>query len=109
MQNQLLELARLQAALLAGGMIGVSFGMIQESAWRRHQKLQGIGKLATGWAVMPGSMGRVAGLLLALALVQLLCPLLFTDGCQWWVSGGVVAGYGAKLFSQLRKRIHHTQ
>jgi len=37
--------------------------------------------------------------------VQLFCPLLFTNGYQWWVSGGVAAGYGTMLFLQLRQRL----
>ena len=53
---------------------------------------------------MPGSMRRTAYLLLALVLVQLVCPMLFTDGTQWWVSGGVVAGYACMLFLELRRR-----
>jgi len=48
-------------------------------------------------------MKRVAYLLVALVLVQIVCPLLFIDGSQWWVSGGVVVGYGALLFRQLRQ------
>jgi hypothetical protein len=54
---------------------------------------------------MPGSMRRTAYLLVALALVQLVCPLLFTNGCQWWVSGGVVLGYGALLYRGLRGKM----
>lgn len=93
------------AALVAGGLIGVSFGLVQQAAWRRHQRLEQSGKFNSGWAVMPGSMRRVAYLLVALALVQILCPLLFTANCQWWVSGGVIAGYGSMLYSQLRQRL----
>jgi hypothetical protein len=54
---------------------------------------------------MPGSMRRVAYLLVALAGVQVICPLLFTNGTQWWVSGGVVAGYGLVLAQELRRRM----
>jgi hypothetical protein len=93
------------AALLAGAVIGASFGLVQQAAWRRHQKLEQTGKLNSGWAVMPGSMRRVAFLLVALAAVQVACPLLFTAKCQWWVSGGVVAGYGVVLYNQLRQRL----
>ncbi len=50
-------------------------------------------------------MTRVAMLLLALALVQVACPLLFTHYNQWLVSGGVVLGYGSILFQQLRRRV----
>jgi hypothetical protein len=39
-------------------------------------------------------------------LVQMICPMLFKDGStQWWVSGGVVAGYGLMLALQLRQRL----
>ena len=93
------------AALLAGGLIGVSFGLAQQAAWRRHQRMEQTGKFNTGWAAMPGSMRRVAYLLIALALVQIACPLLFTTTTQWWVSAGVVAGYGIILYLHLRRRL----
>jgi hypothetical protein len=92
-------------ALSAGALIGFAFGTIQKAAAKRNQQLQGDGQLNSGWAVMPGSMRRVAYLLVALAGVQFICPLLFANGCQWWVSGGVVAGYGAILLQQLRRRM----
>jgi hypothetical protein len=89
-------------ALLAGAIIGVAFGLIQNRALLRNQKLQQSGSLNNGWAVMPGSMKRVGWLLVALVLVQLVCPLLFVNGTQWWVSGGVVAGYAAMLALRLK-------
>jgi hypothetical protein len=92
-------------ALTAGAVIGSAFGAIQKAAARKNQQLQRDGQLNSGWAVMPGSMRRVAYLLVALAGVQFLCPLLFADGCQWWVSGGLVAGYGLILWQQLRRRM----
>jgi hypothetical protein len=52
---------------------------------------------------MPLSGLRVAYLVIALALVQLVCPLLFSDGTQWWVSGGVALGYGRVLWLQMRQ------
>jgi len=55
--------------------------------------------------VMPGSMRRVATLLVALLLIQLVCPLLFNNGCQWWVSAGLVAGYALMLYRNLRQRL----
>ena len=58
---------------------------------------------------MPGSGARVAYLLIALALVQFLCPLLFVDGTQWWVSAGVIAGYGWLLYRQLRQRMREVR
>jgi hypothetical protein len=100
----LIAILRPLAGLVAGGLIGVGFGMVQDLAWRRNQQLQQAGDLKSGWAVMPGSMRRVAYLLVALVGVQIFCPMLFTDGVQWWVSGGVVAGYGVMLYRQLRLR-----
>ena len=103
MQIQLMVVIRSLAALIAGGVIGLGFGLVQQIALRRNQKLEQSGRLQSGWAVMPGSMKRVAYLLVALVLVQIVCPLLFIDGSQWWVSAGVVVGYGALLFRQLRQ------
>ncbi len=94
-------------ALLIGGGIGLAFGQLQEAALRRHHALQDRGQFHSGWAVMPRSFGRVAFLLIALVLVQLVCPLLFTNGAQWWVSGGVLGGYGLVLWEQLRRGILH--
>jgi len=105
MQNDFYHILACATAIAAGGLIGVTFGSIQEAAARRNQQLQSAGELNSGWAVMPGSMRRVAYLLVALAGVQFFCPLLFKNGCQWWVSGGLVAGYGAMLWRQLRRRL----
>lgn len=105
MQIALYHILASATALGAGTLIGFAFGSIQKAAARRNQKLQSDGQLSSGWAVMPGSMRRVAYLLVALAGVQLICPLLFANGCQWWVSGGVVLGYGGILLQQLRRRM----
>ena len=91
--------------VLAGVIIGIGFGMVQDAARRRNEKKQTAGNLNSGWSVMPGSGARVACLLMALVLVQIVCPLLFNDGTQWWVSGGLVGGYGVMLFWQLRQRL----
>ena len=90
---------------VAGLAIGYAFGLIQDAAARRNQQRLQSGVLHSGWSLMPGSMTRVAMLLLALVAVQVVCPLLFTHYSQWCVSGGVVAGYGAVLWQQLRKRM----
>jgi hypothetical protein len=92
------------AALAAGAVIGLAFGTIQNIAFRRNQKLQEKGRINSGWAVMPGSMRRVAWLMIALLVVQISCPIFFRDHTQWWVSAGVVFGYGAILFRRLREK-----
>jgi membrane protein YqaA with SNARE-associated domain len=104
MNIQITEVLRCVAALVVGGLIGYAFGTIQQIALRRNEKRQQSGQLNNGWAVMPGSGRRVAYLLVALVLVQIICPLFFVNGSQWWVSGGVVLGYGGILLRQLRQR-----
>lgn len=100
---QLIEIIRPVAGLAAGGLIGLGFGWVQSLALERNRQREQNGTLTSGWAVMPGSLGRVAYLLVALMLVQVFCPLLFVNGSQWWVSAGVVVGYGGVLFWRLRR------
>lgn len=106
MQIQISSVFLPPLALIAGGMIGYAFGVIQTSATRRHEKLQLEGKFKSGWSVTPGSFRRVAYLLIALALVQFLFPMFFAPGSisQWCVSAGVVTGYGWTLYRQMRVR-----
>jgi hypothetical protein len=105
MQHEFINMLQELTGLLAGAIIGVGFGMIQNAARRHNERKQAEGKLNTGWVLMPGSGARVAYLLIALVLIQIVCPLLFKDGIQWWVSGGLVAGYGLMLFRELRQRL----
>ena len=97
------------AALIAGALIGAGFGIVQESARRRNERLQQSGKIKSGWAVMPGSGKRIMGLILVLVCIQLVCPIWFKEGIRWWVSGGLAAGYGFMLFWQLRHRLSDTK
>ena len=53
-------------------------------------------------SAITGSMSRTAYLRAMPAGVQLIYPL-FNNGCQWWVSGGVVAGCGWSLWRKLRQ------
>jgi len=93
------------AATIVGLLIGAGFGVVQDSARRRYEKKQQEGNFKSGWSIIPGSGARIAYLLISLVLIQVICPLLFKDGIQWWVSGGVAAGYGIMLFRQLRQRM----
>jgi hypothetical protein len=105
MQTHLVDLFRDLVGLSAGGVIGYAFGVLQRTALRQNEERERSGKLKSGWSLMPGSGVRVAYLLLVLVLVQFICPLLFVEGTQWWVSGGVVAGYGLMLYQQLRLKM----
>ncbi len=104
MSTSLIEIIRSLLGLLLGGVVGLGFGLLQDAAHRRLAQRQEDGQLRSGWAVMPGSMRRVAYLLVALVGMQIISPALFTGGIQWWVSGGVACGYGAMLFVQLRRK-----
>jgi hypothetical protein len=104
MTPDLTGMIRSIAALLAGGIIGFAFGALQNTALRRHTRLQQQGELKQNPVVMPGSMRRVAWFVVVLVLVQFLCPLLFVDGSQWLVTAGVVIGYGSQLFRKFRQR-----
>jgi len=101
----LVDLLRIPVGLGAGALIGYAFGLLQNAALRHHQQLEQNGKLKSGWSLMPGSGARIAYLLCALLLVQLICPLIFVGGTQWVVSGGVLLGYGWMLGVQLRQRL----
>jgi hypothetical protein len=96
------ELFESVIGLLAGAGVGLFFGMLQQAALRRNQRQEQKGEFKSGWSLMPGAGGRVALLLLTLVLIQVLCPVLFVNGIQWWVSAGVVLGYGGVLFWHLR-------
>ena len=104
MVTQFMSTLVILLAVAAGGAIGYGFGLVQNFALRRNERKQKTGELNNGWAVMPGSMTRVAYLLVGLVLIQLVCPLLFKDGTQWWVSAGLVLGYGYTLFRRLMLR-----
>jgi hypothetical protein len=93
------------AGFIVGGLIGLAFGAVQNYALRRNEKRQMDGHLKNGWMVMPGSMSRVAFLMIALVLVQIGMPMLFDEASQWIVSAGVILGYGWMLDLQFRYRI----
>jgi hypothetical protein len=104
MLTQFMSTFLMVVAVAAGGAIVYFFGVIQNRALQRNQKRQQTGQLDNGWAVMPGSATRVAYFMLVLVAIQFLCPLLFKDGTQWWVSAGVVMGYGYVLYRRLMHR-----
>jgi len=92
------------SASAAGGLLGAGFGVMQGTARRRYEQLQQNGQLRSEWLVVRGSSRRIIALLLALGMLQVLCPWLFTSGGQWWLSGGVLAGYAVALTCQYRRR-----
>lgn len=109
MTTQIITMFAIIAALIAGSTIGYCFGVVQGIARRKNEKREQSGNLKSGWSLMPGSGARVAYLLIALVIVQVVCPMVFNDNTKWWVSGGVALGYGLSLFLQLRQRLPGTK
>ena len=91
-------------ALAVGGVVGLLFGLLQSQARQQNKKLSERGKLKSGWMVMPGSFGRIAILLMVLALIQVCVPMLFKGKIQWIVSLGILLGYGWTFVKQLKHR-----
>jgi hypothetical protein len=92
-------------AVIVGFGVGYSFGLLQENARRRNAVAQARGDYKLGMGQLPGTGRRIAYLVLSLLAVQLICPLLFRDGIQWMVSGGLLVGYAIPMWSQLRERL----
>jgi len=87
---------------LVGGAIGFTFGSLQNAALERNRKRQLAQGVRTAMTLVPGSFRRTAFLLMTLAVVQVVCPMLFESALvQWLVSAGVVVGYGWTLLRRM--------
>jgi hypothetical protein len=91
--------------LIAGGIIGFSFGVIQDKALKQNEQRQRTGVVKSIWTMIPGSGVRTAYLLIVLLIVQITCPLFFDGHIEWIVSAGVALGYAWTLTQQLRRKI----
>lgn len=86
--------------IILGMIIGAAFAGLQLLAARRNET---VGNQLPGWILrqVPGSMGRVALLLMALVAVQ----VLFPAANKWWLSGSLVIAYGIPFFWRLKDRV----
>ncbi len=91
-------------AIIVGYVIGFWFGTIQNAALIRNKKKYESGKLKNGFFLMPGSMGRIAMLLIILVVIQFAIPMFFQGNIQWILSAGIILGYGWTFVKQLRNR-----
>jgi hypothetical protein len=105
MGTQILNIVLPLVGSATGAGIGLAFGLLQNAAQQHNQERLERGDLRNTWSLMPGAGVRVAYLLITLAVIQAFFPVLFADGVQWWVSGGLVAGYGYTLFMKLRRKL----
>jgi len=80
-----------------GVLIGGAFAWLQMQALRRNELLEKRQALPTLLKQLPGSGGRIAFLLIALVLVQVVAP----NADKWWLSGGLAVGYGAPFLYRL--------
>ncbi|HUJ09407.1 MAG TPA: hypothetical protein VL171_05215 [Verrucomicrobiae bacterium] len=86
--------------IVLGVTIGGAFAWLQLLAARRNEmieKQQPVGILQQ----VPGSMGRVALLLMALVVVQ----VVFPTANKWWLSGSLVIAYGIPFFWRLKYKL----
>ena len=81
-----------------GIILGGAFAWLQLQALRRNELLEKRQELPTLLKQLPGSGGRVAFLLIALVLVQVLVP----NVDKWWLSGSLAVSYGIPFLLRLR-------
>ncbi len=94
MQSLQNPLIATMASLLLGVAIGLAFGLIEERIRLRRAKTT---RERPSYGFGSSTLRRTAYLLATLVAVQALCPLLFSEGLQWSVSAGLLAGYGMVL------------
>jgi len=81
-----------------GIILGGAFAWLQLQTLRRNELLEKRQELPTLLKQLPGSGGRVAFLLIALVLVQVLVP----NVDKWWLSGSLAVSYGIPFLLRLR-------
>jgi hypothetical protein len=84
-----------------GALIGGTFAWLQLQALCRNELLQNREELPALLKRLPGSGVRVAFLMLALVLVQVLAP----NADKWWLSGSLVVSYGLPFLTRLLQLI----
>lgn len=81
--------------LTVGLFIGVVFSWLQWRAVVRYERDMEGGRLQR----LPGASARVAGLLVALLLVQLLLPA----ASLWWITGGLLLAMLVPMTLRLKR------
>ena len=82
-----------------GIIIGTVFAWVQLQALRRNELLAQQQKLPASLRLLPGSAARVAFLLVALVLVQNLCP----HADKWWLTGSLLLTVAAPTVWRLAR------
>ena len=84
--------------IIVGAVIGGAFAWLQLLALRRNELLEKQEKVPTLLRQVPGSGGRVAFLLMALALAQ----VLFQKASVVWMAAGVAVAYAIPFVMRLK-------
>jgi hypothetical protein len=87
--------------LLVGMVIGAGYAWLQLLALRRNELLQQQEKPRGVIAMLPGSMARVALLLLVLVLIQVLDQKQMIN--RIWLVIGLVVAYSVPFFWRLKQ------
>ena len=84
--------------IIVGAVIGGAFAWLQLLALRRNELLEKQEKVPTLLRQIPGSGGRVAFLLMALVLAQ----VLFQRASVVWMAAGVAVAYAIPFVMRLK-------
>jgi len=84
-----------------GALIGATFAWLQLQALRRNELLEKRQQLPALLRRLPGSGVRVAFLMLALVLVQVLAP----NSDRWWLSCSLAVSCGLPFLARLLQLI----
>jgi hypothetical protein len=90
--------ASIYLGIIVGVVIGGAFAWLQLLALRRNELLEKQEKVPTLLRQIPGSGGRVAFLLMALVLAQ----VLFQQASVVWMAAGVAVAYAIPFVMRLK-------
>jgi hypothetical protein len=89
--------------VVLGVLIGSAYALLQIRALRRHEdRLKSDGKSPSVAGMVPGSMLRVAMLLVALVLVQVGCQKLGWNVSLFWLMVSLAVAYSIPFFWRLK-------
>ncbi|MGA2138315.1 MAG: hypothetical protein ABSH14_05585 [Verrucomicrobiia bacterium] len=89
--------------IILGVIIGGAFAWLQLLALRRNELLEKREQVPTLLRQIPGSGGRVAFLLIALVLAQ----VLFQSASVVWMAAGVAVAYAIPFVMRLKVKYQH--
>ena len=86
--------------LALGALIGMGFAWLQLQALRRNELLDQQRDIPGWLKQVPGSMGRVAFLLITFVLAQVVCPRANVV----WMAAGVAIAYAVPFLLRLKAK-----